>query len=93
MAAGANLQSPQHLDGFGLPGGMCIDHGEFFAEAQTRTDSRLELAAGLQNIDSTDNRQHPLAEPRTPSTRLARPSHHHWIIPSGNSQFHSFILR
>ena len=50
-----------HLDRFGLAGGMCVDHRQLFAEPQTRTHQRLQLSAGLEDIEPADGAQHVLA--------------------------------
>ena len=40
--------NPLHLDGFGLAGGVRIDHRQSLAEAQTRAQKRVQLTAGLE---------------------------------------------
>ena len=45
---------PLHLDGFGLAGGVRVDHRQSLAEAQTRTQEGVQLAAGLEGVQAPE---------------------------------------
>jgi hypothetical protein len=45
---------PLHLDGFGLAGGVRVDHRQSLTEAQTRTQEGVQLAAGLKGIQAPE---------------------------------------
>ena len=49
-----------HLDRLGLAGGMGIDDRQLLAEAQPGAHQRLQLAGGLEHVQTPDGAQHAL---------------------------------
>src|SRR5512135_2189409 len=51
---------PLHSDRLSLAGGMRVNDREFLRKAQTRTEQRVQLAGGLEDVQSSDGAQDPL---------------------------------